>query len=271
MMKRIFPTVLAVSFVTASGVLAQDRGGGLHAGDAIPEVVDGKIFTAAVTDTGTEPTRIFAGEFGDSGCAPFTQNPGFNSLGGTFDPDTVLVFEASAGLLSWDGTSFVPVDTESVLVTFGGGQSFMIEDDPAGSIELGVQSDGGFHRHLDFCMNGCPDVCSPPDDADAGVYLIEWQISTQDGSLEPTEPFWFILDYLADSQDVADAQAWAEANLPAPCAGDANADNTVNLADLLSVLSNWGSSGLEGGDVNNDGIVNLADLLSVLSNWGSVC
>jgi len=55
------------------------------------------------------------------------------------------------------------------------------------------------------------------------------------------------------------------------CEGDANGDAMVNLADLLGVLSNWGSDGSEGGDVNGDASVNLADLLSVLSNWGNDC
>ncbi len=55
-----------------------------------------------------------------------------------------------------------------------------------------------------------------------------------------------------------------------PCPGDANADLTVGLADLLSVLSNWGTTGPDG-DVDADGMVGLADLLTVLSNWGTDC
>ncbi len=53
--------------------------------------------------------------------------------------------------------------------------------------------------------------------------------------------------------------------------GDSNGDDTVNLADLLNVLSQWGACPIDGdcpGDVSNDGIVGLADLLEVLSNWG---
>ncbi len=52
--------------------------------------------------------------------------------------------------------------------------------------------------------------------------------------------------------------------------GDANADLNVGLADLLAVLSNWGTAGPTG-DVDDDGAVDLSDLLAVLSNWGSNC
>ncbi len=44
-----------------------------------------------------------------------------------------------------------------------------------------------------------------------------------------------------------------------PCDGDINGDLNVNLADLLDVLSNWGSP------------YDLSDLLTVLSNWGNSC
>lgn len=58
------------------------------------------------------------------------------------------------------------------------------------------------------------------------------------------------------------------------CPGDANGDNTVNFADLNTVLSNFGLSGAPGstpGDVTGDGIVNFADLNMVLSNFGLAC
>ncbi len=52
--------------------------------------------------------------------------------------------------------------------------------------------------------------------------------------------------------------------------GDTTGDGNVDLADLLDVLSNWGTGGSGGGDADGDGDVDLADLLAVLSNWGSM-
>ncbi len=55
-----------------------------------------------------------------------------------------------------------------------------------------------------------------------------------------------------------------------PCRGDADDDLDVDLADLLAVLSAWGTSE-PGPDVDDDGVVGLPDLLQVLSNWGTMC
>jgi len=51
------------------------------------------------------------------------------------------------------------------------------------------------------------------------------------------------------------------------CDGDANFDQIVDLADLLIVLSNWGTAA-DQGDVDFDCTVALSALLLVLSNWG---
>jgi Ca2+-binding EF-hand superfamily protein len=57
------------------------------------------------------------------------------------------------------------------------------------------------------------------------------------------------------------------------CEGDTNADGVVDLNDLLTVLSNFGTdaSGRSNGDVVGDGTVDLNDLLLVLSNFGTDC
>ena len=62
-------------------------------------------------------------------------------------------------------------------------------------------------------------------------------------------------------------------------AGDTTLDGRVDLADLLQVIGNWGSSCPTPdcpdtpcpGDANGDCVVNLADLLAVIGNWGTGC
>lgn len=57
-----------------------------------------------------------------------------------------------------------------------------------------------------------------------------------------------------------------------PCPGDTNGDRIVNFADLNTILSQFGQTGVGlTGDVNDDGVVNFADLNIVLSNFGVVC
>jgi hypothetical protein len=51
--------------------------------------------------------------------------------------------------------------------------------------------------------------------------------------------------------------------------GDVNNDCTIDDADLLIVLFNFGGTG--DGDVNRDGAVDDADLLIVLFNFGNSC
>jgi hypothetical protein len=51
--------------------------------------------------------------------------------------------------------------------------------------------------------------------------------------------------------------------------GDVNNDCTIDDADLLIVLFNFGGTG--DGDINRDGVVDDADLLIVLFNFGNSC
>ncbi len=53
--------------------------------------------------------------------------------------------------------------------------------------------------------------------------------------------------------------------------GDVDGNGCVDDADLLTVLFNFGASGLNPADVNCDALVDDADLLIVLFNFGSGC
>lgn len=58
------------------------------------------------------------------------------------------------------------------------------------------------------------------------------------------------------------------------CQGDANGDDQVNMADILSVLDSWlatyqPATGM--GDGTADGIVNFEDVTAVLLAWGNPC
>jgi len=58
------------------------------------------------------------------------------------------------------------------------------------------------------------------------------------------------------------------------CAEDLNGDGVINLTDLATLLSNFGTaSGATPaqGDINGDGAVNLTDLATLLAVFGSAC
>jgi len=53
--------------------------------------------------------------------------------------------------------------------------------------------------------------------------------------------------------------------------GDVDGNGCVDDADLLTVLFNFGATGLNPADLNCDGTVDDTDLLTVLFNFGSGC
>jgi hypothetical protein len=61
---------------------------------------------------------------------------------------------------------------------------------------------------------------------------------------------------------------------PPVCLGDANFDNTVDFADITSVLTFFGTnygSGTGPGDADRSGVVDFADITSVLTHFGATC
>ncbi|MDP7008884.1 MAG: hypothetical protein QGI78_04860 [Phycisphaerales bacterium] len=51
------------------------------------------------------------------------------------------------------------------------------------------------------------------------------------------------------------------------CIGDMNADDTIDISDLLLLIDAWGSTNSQG-DFDNNGIVDITDMLMLISAWG---
>ncbi len=95
--------------------------------------------------------------------------------------------------------------------------------------------------------------------ATGGVYNLGGTIGQPDasnalagGPYSLTGGFWFVPACIATN-------------------GDVDGNGCVDDADLLTVLFNFGASGLNPADVNCDALVDDADLLIVLFNFGSGC
>ncbi|MFQ5807028.1 MAG: trypsin-like peptidase domain-containing protein [Phycisphaerae bacterium] len=59
-----------------------------------------------------------------------------------------------------------------------------------------------------------------------------------------------------------------------PCPGDLDGDNDIDLADLSTLLANYGTTSgasYEDGDLDGDGDVDLADLSALLAVYGTTC
>jgi polyhydroxybutyrate depolymerase len=58
----------------------------------------------------------------------------------------------------------------------------------------------------------------------------------------------------------------------APCLGDLDGSNTVDVEDLLALLSEYGTcTGECAGDLDSDGDVDVSDLLLIIDRWGAAC
>ncbi|MCC6358994.1 MAG: hypothetical protein IT450_09635 [Phycisphaerales bacterium] len=57
-----------------------------------------------------------------------------------------------------------------------------------------------------------------------------------------------------------------------PCPGDIDGDHAVDISDLSTLLSQFGSTGTGmSGDLDGDGDVDISDLTTLLSNFGTIC
>lgn len=72
-------------------------------------------------------------------------------------------------------------------------------------------------------------------------------------------------DGVVDSEDTPGATNLA---CPTPCPADLNGDDTVNVTDLLEMLTAWGPNPGHAADLNGDDVVNVLDLLELLAAWG---
>ncbi|MDP7006228.1 MAG: S8 family serine peptidase [Phycisphaerales bacterium] len=59
---------------------------------------------------------------------------------------------------------------------------------------------------------------------------------------------------------------WTGDNNSEPCPSDCNGDGTVDVIDILEIISGWGTG--SGCDVNADGTIDILDLLYVVGSWG---
>ena len=67
--------------------------------------------------------------------------------------------------------------------------------------------------------------------------------------------------------DSSPVLALREGGTSCDCLGDADCNGSVDIEDLLTVLSNYGCQGSCSADVNGDFVVDIEDLLIVISGW----
>jgi hypothetical protein len=253
--------MLVMSFGVMTTASAQ------HSGDIFLDVIDGRIVTGKVNpDQSVElDVRVFGATFGDSGFPGYTDSPGFDAPAGTFPIGTKNGFNVLEGWTVWNGDGFEPADGEMLQIWLQS-LSVIVEDEPVPGFEVNVSGNGGWHIHYNYLILG-PDE----DDPLPGIYLLEMELYNTSTSVQPSKPFWKVFNFNMPSAVHQEAMQWVIDNMldADDCLGDINGDGAVDGADLLMLLSDWGScAGDCASDLNGDGIVDGADLLLLLSAWG---
>lgn len=242
-----------------------------HVGDIGLQVsTEAVLTTHTISQGGIGPqTRVFRASFGDTGISGFTSNPGFDAQPGTFTVGYRIGFDVGKPLLVWNGSGFETTDADGPLVGERLKISFVSLSTTTGAtaipgFSLAVQSDGGWHRHLAFTLLPKTGTPSP----DAGVYLLELQLWSNDPTLQPSERIWLVMNNGRPLAEHEAAEAWVIANLlPTPCLADLQPSGQVDGQDLAFLLSGWGTSG--SADIDDSGVVDGSDLTILLGAWGA--
>lgn len=109
----------------------------------------------------------------------------------------------------------------------------------------------------------------------AAEYQIQWRAPATD--VGPVT-FWAAGNAINnDFTPIGDVIYTANQTIPAggaPCPGDVDGNNVVDVTDLGTLLGNFGTASgasREDGDLSGDGAVDVTDLGELLSNFGATC
>ena len=239
-----------------------------HTGDIGVSIEAGRITTRAITASGlAEPLRVFAGAFADTGVPWFTANPGYDAPSGALPTGTRLGVRFIGPIRVWDGDSFELTSPSGALAGERLKLSFLTvnatsSEGPVPGFDLAVQSDGGWHRHLNMTLLAAPGATTP----EPGTYLAPLQLYSTAAGVEASEEFWLVLNGGSDAASFAAALSAAMDAMDPACTADIDASGVVDGADLGILLGTWGATGMA--DLDASGTVDGADLGILLSAWG---
>ena len=252
-------SLLALGTLAAAAASAHAQ----HAGDIALEVLDGRLHVSGPIGSAEDTEGVFLATFGDTGFEGLTPNPGFDAVGGTFDPGRIG-FNAMSGLQRWDpasGSWLAPGEVGEALRISFITLDCVVEDGPIAGYDLAVQPDGGWHRHMTFVL-----LEDAFGNRTAGVYRVDFVLYSTMGYAD-SDVFTILYDYNAAPEDVTDAiDSMYE---DAVCTGDFDGNGIIDGSDLTQILASWGTDDPVA-DLNEDGVVAGQDLTILLGRWG-VC
>ncbi len=154
----------------------------------------------------TPDVRVFHAEMGvDVDNA--IDEPGLRVMAGGLDSAGELSFTINRAVRAWDGSSFDALS----LYTMSMGFETLSVTSPASDVAtpgfgVGIEPDGSLHDHYEFLLNA-------PTRAE-GIWLLD--VTFHFTGLASADPVWILFSQDVAEEDVAPAEAWAVANVPAP-------------------------------------------------------
>ncbi len=234
-----------------------------HAGDVFLTVTTGAFpqirTNVQVPGSVAAHSRVFVGTFGLVGGEVFTDDPGFDSLPGTFPAGSSVTFGIMGALRYWEDGRLDRIPEERLDISFGplGPVSTPTSDVRVMGFALPVGTNGQWHRHLEYIL------ASP---ATPGVYALQLRLSSSSPSIGASKTFWFVFGRSADATQVDAAARFVEENLL--CEADYNNDDVVNSQDFFDFVSAFFAGDA---DFNDDNITNSQDYFDFLSAFFSGC
>lgn len=223
----------------------------------------GRIRAGASDESGTlYPTqRVYTASFD---IAPnFTNEPGFDCEPGTFTPGAMLGFNIRAALRVWDDAAenFDAIPQERIQMKLGPLGPVLTPETDANveGFRIAAGADGKFHHHYGYTL------LAP---AAAGVYLLELEFASDDGSLATSRPMFLVFNQNADAAEHQRAAAWVQHHYA--CSSDVNDDRTVDLSDFFDFFNDF-DQGLGRADITCDNQVDLEDFFAFFNGFDAGC
>ncbi len=256
---RLFRSVWMLTLALVAGAAVAQP----HGGDVVLTVTDGRIVTNVYNGGVTEPWCLFTGAFGGTNQ---TNNPGFDSVAGTFPANAEIGFTIRRAVRTWDGTDFSTIPPERIAMSWGplGPVESPAGDAPVQGFTLNASSNGSFHYHYTFRLTA---------PASPGAYLIELEFWSTHPAVGPGEPFWLVFNKDLDAAEFQRAADWAldfVSSCGAGCPADFNGDTTVNTLDFVAFLNAF-VAGDAAADFNGDTTVNTLDFVAFLNAFVAGC
>jgi hypothetical protein len=193
---------------TATGIMCGISLGAPPAGDIFLSIEGGRIVTGRIGEDGTgfvPNVRVFAAELGVD-IPNATDEPGMQSLPGTFDPAGHVGFNFLRALRRWNGADFSVIPLETMSASWGPlSATTPAVDGPMPGFNMPVEPEGTFHEHPFWTLNA---------PAEAGVYLVTLELVASNAA--PSDPLWLLFSLDASEAEFDVAYEWAAANVPAP-------------------------------------------------------